>query len=399
MRATLPVILTVALSAVSAGAGAQTKQIIHTGAVAGLPFSPAVKAGQFIYVSGTIGLKGSGSNAPLAPGIDGQTRQALENISTVLKAAGSSLADAVSVTVYLKHQADFQAMNAAYATFWPQDPPTRTTVVTELARPDALVEISMIAVPHGAQRRIIRPDGWRESPFPYSYAIKSGDTLFLSGLVSRDVKTNTPVSGDISVQARTILEHAGELLDAAGFTYRDVVQSRVFLPDKANFRAFNAVYTSVFTPPPPARAAVQAALSSPDHLVEITLVAVQGGDKKFRAQLNPDGTPGRPNPILSASVQVADRLYTSGTPGGVPPGDVTASTRDALARLGRSLKAAGLDWANVVDAIVYLKDIKQFAALNAAYREVFKKDFPARTTVQAPGMGPSDLEIMLTAVR
>ena len=392
MRAMLPLLL---VAAVTTGAAAQTKQIIHTGTVPGLPFSPAVKAGQFIYVSGTIGLKGGA----LAPGgIQAQTRQALENISAVLKAGGSSLADAVSVTVYLKHQADFQAMNDAYRRFWPADPPTRTTVVADLARPDALVEISMIAVPHGAERRIIRPDGWVASPYPYSYAIKSNDTLFLSGLVNRDVQTNTPVPGDITVQARTILEHAGELLQAAGFTYRDVVQSRVFLPDKANFRAFNTVYTSVFTPPPPARAAVQAQLSSPDHLVEITLVAVKDGDKKFRTQPNPDGTPGKPNPILSASVQVADRLYTSGTPGGVPPGDLGASTRDALARLGRSLKAAGFDWDNVVDAIVYLKDVKQFAALNTAYREVFKKDFPARTTVQAPGMGPSDLEIMLTAV-
>ncbi len=305
----------------------------------------------------------------------------------------------MSVTVYLKRQADFQAMNAAYRTFWPKDPPTRTTVVADLARPDALVEISMIAVPHDAERRIIRPDGWTDSPYPYSYAIKSGDTLFLSGLVNRDVRTNTPIEGDISVQARTILEHAGELLAAAGMSYRDVVQSRVFLPDRSNFRAFNAVYTAVFTPPPPARAAVQTQLSSPDHLVEITLVAVKGGDKKFMTRPNPDGTPGRANPILSAAVRVADRLYTSGTPGGVPPGDLKASARDALARLGRSLKAAGYDWDQVVDAIVYLKDVKQFAALNEAYREVFKKDFPARTTVQAPGMGPSDLEIMLTAVR
>jgi 2-iminobutanoate/2-iminopropanoate deaminase len=395
MRATLSLLLAAILTC---GAAAQTadRQIIRTGAVPGLPFSPAVKAGPFIYVAGTIGLKG---NALAPGGIQGQTRQALENIATVLKAGGSRLADAVSVTVYLKHQSDFDAMNAAYRTFWKKDPPTRTTVVADLARPDALVEISMIAVPRDAPRTIIRPDGWRPSPYPYSYAIKAGDTLFMSGLVNRDVKTNTPIEGDITVQTRAILEHAGELLQAAGMSYRDVVQSRVFLPDKANFRAFNAVYTSVFTPPPPARAAVQAQLSSPDHLVEITLVAVKDADHAFMTQPNPDGTPGRANPILSASVRVGNRLYTSGTPGGVPPGDLTASTRDSLARLGRSLKAQGFDWNDVVDAIVYLKDVKQFAALNDAYREVFKKDFPARTTVQAPGMGPSDLEIMLTAVK
>ncbi|HVC20205.1 MAG TPA: RidA family protein [Vicinamibacterales bacterium] len=396
MRLTLCLLASFVLTA-GVTARQADRPITRLGHETGLPISRTVQAGRFIYAAGTMGTTASGALA--AGGIQGQTRQALENLATALKAAGSDLAHAVSVTVYLRHQSDFQAMNAAYRTFWPTAPPTRTTVVTELARPDSLVEISMIAVPRGAERAVIAPAGWLPSPFPYSYAIKSGDTLFLSGLVSRDVRTNEPRTGDITVQTRTILDHARDLLQAAGFTPRDVVQSRVFLPDRTNFRAMNAVYTSVFTPPPPARAAVQTQLSSPDDLVEITLVAVKGGHKQFMTQPNPDGTPGRPNPILSAAVHVGDRLYLSGTPGAVPAGHVAASTRDSLARLGRSLKAAGFDWNNVVDAIVYLRDVRQFKAMNDAYRQVFHRDFPARTTVQAASMGPSDLEIMLTAVK
>ena len=83
-------------------------------------------------------------------------------------------------------------MNEAYRTFWPKDPPTRTTVITGLVRPEALVEISMIAAPNGADREVILPKDWKPSPNPYSYAIRSGDTLFLSGLVPRRGRDNTP---------------------------------------------------------------------------------------------------------------------------------------------------------------------------------------------------------------
>ena len=61
--------------------------------------------------------------------------------------------------------------------------------------PDALVEISMIAVPTGAERVVIHPAGWIKSPSPYSYAIRTGDTLFLSGLVSRNGRDNSVVAG------------------------------------------------------------------------------------------------------------------------------------------------------------------------------------------------------------
>ena len=57
-------------------------------------------------------------------------------------------------------------------------------------------------------------------------------------------------------------------------------------------------------------------------------------------------------------------------------GDAAAQTRETLARLGRTMKAAGFDWSDVVDAVVYLPSVKDFAAMNAAYREVFPKAIP-----------------------
>ena len=81
----------------------------------------------------------------------------------------------------------------------------------------ALVEISVVAVPDGGERAIITPAGWSTAN-PYSYAIRTGDTLFMSGLVSRGAKDNQPIEGDMTTQMNTIMANADELLKAAGFS-------------------------------------------------------------------------------------------------------------------------------------------------------------------------------------
>ena len=83
-------------------------------------------------------------------------------------------------------------------------------MITTLVVPDARVEISMVAVPRGGERVVLLPDGWKKSPNPYSYAIRTGETVFLSGLVARRGSDNTFVGGDVRVQTRTIMENAGE---------------------------------------------------------------------------------------------------------------------------------------------------------------------------------------------
>ena len=171
------------------------RQIITAGGDPNLPFSPAVKAGGFIYVAGAIG---DGSTPHRKGDIRAQTKQTLDSIAETLKAAGSSLANAASVTVYLRNAGDFAAMNEVYATYFPKDPPARTTVVVTqpLANADGLVEISAIAIPDRRRadgRSSGRLDEGRRAP--YSYGIKSGNTLFLAGLVSRNGKDNANVDG------------------------------------------------------------------------------------------------------------------------------------------------------------------------------------------------------------
>ena len=368
------------------------KEIVNPGKAPSVPYSRAVKAGGLIYLSGTLAQDDSGG-VLFKRDVAAQTRRVLERMRDVLTAAGSSLEQVVAVTVYLTSASDFQTMNAAYRPFWPKDPPTRTTVVTALVVPDALVEISMVALPNGAARTVLHPDTWATSPNPYSYCVRAGDTVFLSGLVSREGADNSFVAGDVSVQTRVILQNAQELLKTAGLTMADVVSARVFLTDAGDFAAMNAVYREFFPTHPPARATVKAALAGAGPVIEITLIASSAPRQAI-------GTPPHGVPI-SPAVRAGDRLYLSGMLGNTAEtaGDMKAQTRATLEKIRTTLADAGATPADVVDGLVYITDAASFAAMNEPYRAFFVDEFPARATVVTPLVVDDGLvEIMVTAV-
>ena len=390
MRLLLAVVA-VSFAAVTMSSAQSSKQVFP-GANPAMPFSAAVKAGGLIYVSGTLGSNGD---------IKAQTKQVLDNISATLKTAGSSLANAASATVYLRNQSDFAAMNEVYRSYWPKDPPARTTVMVPLLN-EGLVEIAVVAVPDGGERVVVNPSEWSSSPNPYSYGIKTGNTLFMSGLIARNGKDNTPIKGDMATQTKAVFDNGAVVLKAAGFAYSDVVASRIYISDQAAFQDMNKVYQTYFPTDPPARATVKALLTSPDYIVEATMVAVKGGGHTAFTTPTADGKPGTKNPNLSSAIKAGNRLYVAGILGNTAEnkGDIKAQTAEALVRIGRTMKAAGFDWQDVVDGVVYLPDLTKFNDMNTSYRAAFGKDFPARATVGAGLMGAdAAVEIMLTAVK
>jgi enamine deaminase RidA (YjgF/YER057c/UK114 family) len=365
--------------------------VYRVGPDTGGPFSAAVVAGGFIYLSGMLAENDDG--AIVGANVADQTRHILERAGRLLQDAGSTLAQVVSVTVYLRSAGEFQTMNGAYRPFFPQDPPTRTTVITDLVVPEAQVEIAMIAAAAGASREVLHPADWMKSPNPYSYAVRAGDTVFLSGLVPRKGKDNSPVHGDIAVQTRTIIDNASQLLETAGVSLDDVVSTRVYLTRAADFQEMNRAYRDRFRGGPPARATVTCGLAGPDFQVEMTFTAVATARQVI-------GTPPEGIPI-SPAVRSGSRIYLSGVLGNTPEtaGDVAAQTRETLARIRKTLESAGATPADVVDATVYLKYIGDLPAMNEAYRAFFGGGFPARTTVGAPLVVDDGLvEIMVTAV-
>lgn len=123
------------------------KRIVHSDRApeAVGPYSQAVVAGGHVFCAGQIALDPT-SETLVQGGIEDQTRQVISNLMAVLEAAGSGLERVVKTTVFLQDLDDFPAMNAAYAEFFPQDPPARSTVQAARLPRGAKVEIDAIAV-------------------------------------------------------------------------------------------------------------------------------------------------------------------------------------------------------------------------------------------------------------
>lgn len=140
--------LAVALCCAAAPLAAQQRDVVRTpgaGAPTDLPFSPAIRAGGFLFLSGQIGNV-PGTRTLVAGGIAAETRQAMENIGVVLRAAGSSWEKVVKCTVFLLDINDYAAMNAVYASFFPANPPARSTLAASGLAMGARVEIECLAL-------------------------------------------------------------------------------------------------------------------------------------------------------------------------------------------------------------------------------------------------------------
>jgi 2-iminobutanoate/2-iminopropanoate deaminase len=108
------------------------------------PFSPGVRVGEFLFLSGQVAL--SATTGRLIDGdVAAQTEQVLQNLRTLLAAVGKSLADVARVNVYLTDIKDFGAMNAVYARYFEAPYPARTTVAVAGLPLGAAVEIDLIA--------------------------------------------------------------------------------------------------------------------------------------------------------------------------------------------------------------------------------------------------------------
>jgi 2-iminobutanoate/2-iminopropanoate deaminase len=108
------------------------------------PYSQAIKANGFVYLSGQVALDPK-TGEMVGADIRQQTERVFENIKGILEAAGATFHHVIKTTVFLKEMNDFTAMNEVYARFFTAAPPTRSTVQVSRLPKDALVEIEVIA--------------------------------------------------------------------------------------------------------------------------------------------------------------------------------------------------------------------------------------------------------------
>jgi 2-iminobutanoate/2-iminopropanoate deaminase len=372
---------------------AQNRVIMPEGMDMGLPFSPAISTGDVVFLSGSVGNLPGTKQVP--GGIQEQTKQVFKNLSQVLQKAGLSMDDVISTNVYLADARHYQEMNFIYGQYFQKEPPVRTTVEGDMVIVGSLIEISAIAANPDLTREYVVPQGWPAPAKPYSWGILLEDTLFISGMVGRNVPSGRLVTESFEKQVEQAFDNVGTILKSAGMDFSNVVSARVYLSDSRDFQAMNEIYRRYFKTLPPVRATVKARLADPDMKIEIQCLAIR--DISFSAVGDTSG-----NRPFSQGIKVDDWLLTAGMVGnskdGLAKGDIRAQTRQTLANLKKTLNPGGLDFEDVVDVQVYLSDVRYYSDMNDVYKQIIPSTPPARATVGTPLMSPDVLvEIMMTA--
>ncbi len=373
------------------------------------PYTPGVMAGDYLYVSGQ-GARGPAGEMPAE--FDAQVRQTLENVKSVVEAAGLTMEHVVYTQVYLEDITKFDAMNRVYATYFPKNPPARATLgVAKL--PGTPVEINAVAVKDLANKTVVAIPS-HDPGEPLSPGILTNDRLFVSAMRGRSLRDNqTPA--DPGEQVDLALDGVAAVLKAAGLDMRHMVFVNPYLTREIPSRVMNERYAKRFEfGNTPARATISVAALPEGAQIEYTGVAVR--DLSQRRAVRPKNM--RPSRTASPCVFAADTLYCSAKDAFIPGphADIYASTvghqvRQTMRSLLDGLEEAGLDFSNAVAANVYLDNVgEDFQSMNRVYGQYYDKIPPARTTIQqvAPtanrgprenGSYPALEQVSLVAVR
>ena len=349
------------------------------------PLWLSAQSPELVYISNVTATQSAGRTLT---NVEDQTRATLDRLGEVLQEHGLSYSDVVASNVFLKDTRHFQGMNGVYRTYFEISPPTRATVQADLLEPDALIQISVVAT--GESKEVITPGGLKSPELPYSWGIKVGSTLFISGATSRDPDTYQPVTGDMATQTQRIFGNIGFVLEEAGMSFGDLVSCRVFLDDPRGFSVMNRAYAeSVPAAAPPARATVRASLMNPVFSTEIQCVAESSSERKVvRAE---GRAPGRLP--FSPGIDTGDRLYLAGVVG--RGSNASEQTRAALDDIRSTLEAASRSFEDVEDIWVYLADVRDRDVVQTILNETIGDDMPTPTIVGARLMGRSGVEIQM----
>jgi 2-iminobutanoate/2-iminopropanoate deaminase len=138
------IMLVLGASACASGGAPGRQVIMPPNTTPAAPYSPGVRSGGFVFISGTLGTR-PGTRELAQGGINAETRQALENLRTTLRAADLDFRDVVKCTVFLADIRDYDAMNTVYGEFFRDSPPARSAVGVNGLPLSARVEIECIA--------------------------------------------------------------------------------------------------------------------------------------------------------------------------------------------------------------------------------------------------------------
>jgi len=342
--------------------------------------SSAIDAGDYLYISGQTGQRPDGS---VPADFAAQATQSLDNIKSVVTAAGLGLQNIVYIKVYLQDVSNYDQLNTVFAKYFPETPPARA--VLGVARvPASSIEIDAVAVRDLTGRQSVTPPTFK-SVEPFSPGILTHDRLFVSAMQGRDPATGA-IPDNPAAQTDLALDNFKAVVEAAGLKLAHMVFVNPFLTNKIPSRIMNEHYARRFEfGNTPARATIEVTSLPHNAQIEYTGVAVR--DLNLRRSIRPKNMP--PSPTASPCVFAGETLYCSAKSGFIPGPNsgvyaptTAAQLRQTMRNQLDNLEEAGMDFSTVVSTIVYLDKISDSEIFNKVYAQYFKAPFPAQSILQ-----------------
>jgi enamine deaminase RidA (YjgF/YER057c/UK114 family) len=342
--------------------------------------SPAIDAGDYVYVSGQGPRRPDGSTPT---NFADQVRQSLENVKNAVEVAGLTMEHVVYVQVYLDDMSRYEALNGAFASYFSKLPPARG--VLGVARlPEPPVQITAVAVRNLQGKQPVAPAKFKPNQ-AYSAGMLTHDRLFISTVLGSD-PSNGKVPDDPAAQVDFALDRLRMVTEAAGLTLSNMVFVNPYLTSHVPMRTMNERYARRFEfGNTPARATIEASSLPEGAYIAYTGVAVR--DLSQRRAIRPKNMP--PSPTASPCVFAGETLYCSAKSGFIPGpnGGVFAATtsdqvRQTMRNLLDNLEEADMNFDQVVSTTIYLDDLSELPEFAKVYRKYFDGILPAQTTVQ-----------------
>lgn len=364
------------------GAHAQLRGVTpqHASAASNTLGSLGIDAGDYVYVSGQGPRREDGSTPT---NFVDQVHQSLDNVRGVIEAAGLTMDHLAYVQVYLDDMKNCEALDVAFANYFPTKPPARGVLgVARLPAPS--VQITGVAVRDKKDMHAVAPTGFKPNK-AYSAGMLTHDRLFISTMLGRDASGAT-IPDDPGAQVDLALDGLRAVVEAAGLKLSHMVFVNPYLTSEIPMRVMNERYARRFEfGNTPGRATIEVS-SLPDGAhIAYTGVAVR--DLAQRHTIRPKNMP--PSPTASPCVFAGDTLYCSAKSGFIPGpngGVYAASTVDQVRQTMRNLldnlEEADMSFDQVVSTTIYLDNLSDTDAFGNVFRKYFKGPLPAQTIVQ-----------------
>ena len=335
-------------------------------------FSHAVRIGNLIHVGATAGTDAERRLAGVTLGhvdVAAQAKKMFDNVAVVLNQLGACLENTVRVKTYLADLRDLPIYRARFAETMGAIRPTHVVVGSAgFPLPQAAIELDLIAVVDAPIARFPDSGGNASSAADRYYCV--------AGPVSRAESTQE----GFAVQVDEAFCQLRRRLAAGGRKPTDTVYVHATLSDVRFAELFRIAFDAFFPPPSPACVTVIAQLPEVAWLLQLEVVAVEGGGVSIQSTLPQSGFD-----LGSPAVLAGDELYIGGQCGIGPDGCLAsggeAQTRMAWHRIASLLTSTGMTTDDVLRTNNVLTDWRTYSGFNAGYGANVSKPYPPRATV------------------